>query len=416
MTWLRRERSNPDFLKFWVGETISFFGSEITSLALPLTAVLLLQASPAQMGVLSASRNLPFLAFGLLAGVWVDRMRRRSLLIASDLGRAFLLGSIPAAALIGALRIEHLYVVSFLVGAITVVATVAYQSYIPTLVGRERLVQSNSRLEVSSSIAGIAGPGLAGILVQAFTAPIAIFADGLSFVASALVLSGIRARETGAADMTAGHSARRLIGEGLRLVLGHPILRAIAGCGTIHNFFSRMMDALYVLYLVRTLHLEPGAIGAIMGVGGIGALGGALLAGPAARRFGIGRAVIWAQVLTGISRLCIPLAAGPRPVVIAVLMIGELLLGVARPIFNINQVSLRLRITPDHLHGRVNATMRFLMWSVTPVGALLGGALASVIGIRETLFIAALGVLVAYTAAAYSPLRAIHAPPTEMAV
>jgi len=403
----------PDFRRFWVGETVSFLGSEVTSLALPLTAVLVLHATPAQMGLLTTSRTVPFLVFGLMAGVWVDRLRRRPILIASDLGRAVLLGSIPVAAALGVLGMPQLYGVAFLVGGIGVVSMVAYQSFIPTLVPRGELVRANSRLEASSSVASIVGPGIAGLLVQWLTAPIAILVDGLSFVASAGFLAAIRIPEAPPAEDRRAESNRQLIAEGLRLVRDNPVLRSIVSCGTFHNFFSRMMDALYVLYLVQVLGLSAGRIGAVAAMGGVGALLGSLVAAPAARRLGIGPACVWAQVLTGVARLCVPLAQGPPLVTLGVLALGEFLLGAARPIFNVNQVSLRLTITPDHQHGRVNATMRFIMWSVTPFGAALGGVLASVIGLRTTLFVAAVGVLLAFLAAWLSPLRHLDRVPSH---
>jgi MFS family permease len=412
LTRLRRFTDNPDFLKFLIGQTISFFGSEITALALPLTAVLVLGATPPQMGVLVATRNLPFLLVGLMAGVWVDRMRRRPILIASDLGNALLLGSIPVAALLAALTMEQLYVVSFLTGMIMVISMVAYQSFIPTLVRRERLLESNSRLEVTSSVAGIAGPGLGGLLVQVLTAPVAILVDALSFLVSAIFLGVIKTPE----PPPIPHEQRgtwRLVSEGMRVVVGNPVLRGIVTCGTVHNFFSRMIDALYVLYATQALGVEPALLGVIFAIGGPGALLGALLAAPAAKRFGIGPTCIAAQVLTGVSRICIPLAGimMPAPAMVGVLMLGQFLLGVARPVFNVNQVSLRQGITPDRLQGRVNATMRFIMWAVTPFGALLGGVLGAAIGLRETLFIAATGVLLAFLAAYYSPLRVVREQP-----
>ncbi len=404
---------NPEFLKFWTGETVSFLGSEITTLALPLTAVLVLKATPAQMGVLAAMRNLPFLLVGLIAGVWVDRLRRRPLLIASDAACAVLLGSIPAAAFLGFLGMAHLYVVSFLIGLITVIAMVAYQAFIPSLVMRQQIVEANSKLEVSSSVAGIAGPGMAGLLVQIVTAPVAILVDSFSFLVSAAFLGIIRTPEPPPIPHDQRRSALRQMGEGLRRVLANPLLKAVVLCGGSHNFFSRMIDALYVLYVADALRIEPGVLGLILACGGPGALLGALVAAPLARRLGLGPTIVASQVLTGISRLLIPLAMGPKPAVVATLMAGEFLLGLARPVFNINQVSLRQRITPDRLQGRMNATMRFIMWAFTPAGALLGGLLGEAIGLRKTMLIAALGVLLAFLWALLSPLRALREEPAE---
>jgi predicted MFS family arabinose efflux permease len=261
-------------------------------------------------------------------------------------------------------------------------------------------------------VAGIAGPGLGGVLVQWLTAPVAILADALSFFLSALFLATIKTPE----PPPIPHEQRgtwRLVSEGMRVVLGNPILRGIVTCGVVHNFFSRMIDALYVLYLTQTLGIAPALLGATLALGGPGALLGALMAAPAAKRFGIGPTCIVAQVVTGASRLCIPLAglALPMPASVGILMLGQFLLGVARPVFNVNQVSLRQGITPNRLQGRVNATMRFIMWSVTPVGALLGGGLAVAIGIQQTLWLAGAGVLLAVLPAYLSPLRVVREHP-----
>ncbi len=402
---------NPDFMKFWVGETISLFGSEVTALALPLTAVLVLKATPAEMGLLAAVRNVPFLLVGLLAGVWVDRLRRRAILLASDLGSAALLGSIPIAAMLGVLRVEQLYLVAFLTGTIIVIDTVAYQAFIPSLVQRQHLVEGNSKLEVSSSVAGIAGPSLAGILTQIVTAPIAILVDALSFLVSALFLGFITMPEPPPIPHAQRRNTLGQIGEGLRTVLSNPLLRSLVWCGSTHNFFSRMIDAVYVLYVTRDLRIEPALLGLVLSLGGPGALLGSLASSRVARRFGVGRTLVGTQVLTGLSRLCIPLAGGSLPSIVALLMLGEFLLGVARPVFNITQLSLRQAITPDRLQGRVNASMRFVMWGVTPFGALLGGLLGQVIGLRLTMLIAATGVLLAFFWVYFSPLRVLREQP-----
>lgn len=404
---------NRDFMKFWGGETVSLFGSAVTSLALPLTAVLILRATPAQMGVLAAAGYLPFLVVGLLAGVWVDRLRRKPILMASDLASAALLGSIPVAALFGALTMEQLIIVAFLVGAIVVVDTVAYQSFIPTLVQRQHLVEANSKLEVSYSVAGITGPGIAGVLVQLVTAPIAIVMDSISFLVSALFLVFIRVEEPPPIPREQRRDTLGQIKEGLGAVLGNPLLRSLVWCGTTHNFFNRMIDALYVIYAVNSLHMQPALLGAIFAFSGSGALLGALASSWIAKRFGIGSTIVGMQILTGISRLLIPLAGGPLVVLAGTLMLSQFLLGVARPVFNITQLSLRQAITPDRLQGRVNATMRFVMWGVTPFGALIGGLLAESIGLQATMLMAGTGVLLAFMWVFFSPLREVRKQPVQ---
>jgi Na+/melibiose symporter-like transporter len=284
----------------------------------------------------------------------------------------------------------------------------------PTLVGRERLLEANARMEVSSSVAGIVGPGIGGALVQLVTAPVALVVDSLSYVASALFVASVRVVEPAPISDADRASVRADIAQGLRLVAATPILRALVGCGSIHNFFSRMIDALFILYMVDGLRLEPAAIGVVFAAGGPGALLGALVVQRLGGRFGVGPTIVVTQVLTGVARLLIPLAGGPAWLAIAILAASEFLLGFVRIAFNVSQVSLRLSITPDRMHGRVNATMRFVMWSVTPFGALAGGLLAgTTLGLRGTLLIAGAGVLVATLPLLAPSLRQVQAIPVE---
>jgi len=406
--------NNSEFVKFWLGETISVFGSAVTSLALPLTAVVVLKATPAQMGVLSAAGYLPFLLVGLMAGVWVDRFRRRPILLVADIAKAILLGSIPIAAIFGWLAMGQVIIVSFLTGTVGVIDTVAYQAFMPSLLRREDLVEGNSKLEVSNSVANIAGPSMAGFLVQLVTAPIAIAVDAASFIISAVFLLFIRTPEPPPISHVHRRDPLSQISEGLRAVVRHPFIRSVMWCGTMHNFFARMIDALYVLYLTAELHLTPALLGIIMAVGGPGALLGALATSKVTKRFGVGPTVVSMQVLTGISRLLIPLAAGSLPLIVTLLMLSEFLWGVARPIFNITQVSLRQAITPDRLQGRVNASIRFVMWGVTPFGAVLGGVLGETIGLHATMLLAASGVMIATVWVLFSPVRQLREQPTAV--
>jgi MFS family permease len=402
---------NPDFVKFWVGETVSVFGSAVTALALPLTAVVVLKATPAQMGLLAAAGYVPFLLVGLLAGVWVDRFRRRPILLSADIAKAILLASIPVAAFAGHLAMGQVLIVSFLSGTVSVIDAVAYQAFMPSLLRREDLVEGNSKLEVSNSVAGIAGPSIAGFLVQLVTAPIAIAVDAASFVVSAVFLIFIRTPEPPPIPQEHKRNTLGQIGEGLRAVARHPLIASVMWCGTMHNFFARMIDALFVLYLTNDLHLSPALLGIVLALGGPGALLGALATARVTKRFGVGPTVVSMQILTGISRLLIPLAVGSLPIILTLLMLSEFLLGVARPIFNITQVSLRQAVTPDRLQGRVNASIRFVMWGVTPFGALLGGVLGEFIGLRATMLIAAIGVSIATVWVFFSPVRALREQP-----
>jgi predicted MFS family arabinose efflux permease len=404
---------DPAFRSFFVGQSVSFFGTQVTALALPLTAVIVLDATAAEMGLLTAIGFVPFLLVGLLAGVWVDRMRRRPILIATDLISAAAVAIVPAAAILGSLRIELLYAVAFILGFVGVIAPVAYQSFVPTLAGRDRLVEANARLEASNSVAAIVGPGLGGLLVQLLTAPVALIIDAISYLVSAGFLASIRVAEPPPIPDEERASIRGQIGEGLRLVGAMSVLRALVSCGSIHNFFSRMIDALFVLYMVDGLGLGPAGVGIVFAAGGPGALLGAFLVGRLGRTLGVGPTIAVTQLLTGVARLLIPLAGGPVWLAVTVLVASEFLLGLVRIVFNVTQVSLRVAITPDRMHGRVNATMRFVMWSVTPFGALAGGLLAATaLGLRGTIALAGVGVLAATLPLLVPGLRTIRRMPS----
>jgi predicted MFS family arabinose efflux permease len=405
--------ADPAFLRFWLGESISLVGSEVSTLALPLTAVLILDATPEQMGALTAIHLVPFLLVGLPAGVWVDRFSRRRLLVGSDLVNAVTIGLVPIAAIARVLSMPVLYLVYFLIGLVDVVAAVAWQAFVPSIVGRERLIEANARLEASSSVASIVGPGLGGALVQLLTAPIALVVDAASFLISAVMVWSVRVTEPVRPPDVQRASARSEIVEGLRLVLRTPALRALMSGGAIHNFFSRMVDALFVLYAVDVLRLGPAEIGLAFAAGGPGSLLAAATVGWLGRPLGVGTTIWTMQVLTGISRLLVPVAAIAAPgAALAILALSNFLLGFARTAFNVTQVSLRVAITPDHLHGRMNATIRFLMWSVTPVGALVGGILAAtVLGLTGTMVLAGVGVLAAVVPFLAPSLRTVREIP-----
>jgi MFS family permease len=404
--WRHRE-----FRRLWAGQTISLVGSQVTLLALPLTAVLSLKASPVQMGVLGAVQFAPFLLVGLFAGVWVDRLRRRPILMAADFGRAVLLSSIPAAALLHRLGMPQLYIVGFLVGVLTVFFDVAYQSFLPALVNREALVEGNSKLETSESLARIGGPGIAGALVQAITAPISILVDAASFLVSVFFLRLIRTPEPPALTASERRTVWSEIGEGVRVVVGNPLLRGVAGCTATSNFFGNIGQAVYVLYVVRRLGIAPGVLGLIYAVGSVGGLAGAIVVSRVAERLGVGRA-IWSAILLGsVAGLLVPLAARPLAFALPLLIVAQSLTGFGSTIYNINQVSLRQTITPDRLLGRMNASMRFIVWGTIPLGSLIGGFLGQGIGLRPTLLIGALGSLLSVLWVLFSPVRSLRSQP-----
>lgn len=402
---------HADFMKLWTAETISQLGTQVTLLALPLTAILILHASPFEVGLLGSLEFLPFILVGLPAGVWVDRLRRRPILIAGDLGRALTLGSIPVAYELHHLTIWQLYIVAFLTGVLTVFFDVSYQAYLPSLVERDELVDGNAKLEISRSGAQLAGPGLGGLLVQVLKAPVAIFADALSYLWSAFCIFLIRKKEPPVERPAGGHpSMRRDIGEGLRYVWRHPLLRPIAFCTGTSNLFGSIFIAVLVLFAVRELHMRPGLIGLALAIGNVGFLLGAFSAQPIAKRVGIGPAIIGSIGLTSPVWLLVPLATPSTS--FAILVLSGFITGFGgMAVYNINQVSLRQAITPQRMQGRMNATMRFMVWGTLPIGAFVGGILGNTIGLRPTLWVAAIGGLFAFVPPLLSPVRSLQEIP-----
>jgi MFS family permease len=404
----------PQFVRLWSAHTISRFGSEVSLLAIPLTAALVLNASATQMGLLAAVEFAPFLLLSLFAGVWVDRLPRKKILVVADLGRALLLGSIPLAALTNTLGIEQLYLVGFATGTLTVFFDVADQAYLPALVSREHLVEGNSKLEVSRSVAQIVGPGVGGTLVQVFTAPLAVALDALSFIVSALFLFGIKDTEPAHIDSTEQRPVLEEIKEGLHVVLSNPLLRSIAGCTGSSNLFSNAMFAVFLLYATRELHIEPATLGLIFAAQGPGALLGALFADRLARTFGLGPTIVGSISIGALFSLLVPLASGPQPLIVATLMVSLFVGGFSSPVYNINQVSLRQAITPNRLQGRMNASMRFIVWGTIPIGALLGGTLGDAIGLWPTLLLMAIGQCMGPLFVFLSPVRQLKAQPAPV--
>jgi MFS family permease len=406
----RRLWRHPGFVKLWAASAISDVGSQVSALALPLIAALTLGATPWQMGLLSAAGSAPALLVGLFAGVWVDRLRRRPLLIATDLGRAAVLLTIPLASALGALRIEILYAVALSAGVLTVLFDVAHLSFVPSLVERERLVEGNSKLEATASAAQVAGPSLGGVLVGLLGAAFAVLIDALSFIASALFISRIRATEPPPAGAGGGGVAAE-IGEGLRVVLTHRILRVLAGCSATTNLFGRMFLAVYVLYMTRDLGLGSVGVGFVFATGGLGSLAGALVAGPVTRRFGPGPTMIGAQLFFGLTGMAVPLAVLVPRVALPMIVASEFGQWMAVIVYYVNAVSVRQALTPDRLQGRVNATMRFIAGGALPIGAVLGGALGGVIGLPWTLVVAEFGMLLAFLWLLLSAVRTLRLLP-----
>lgn len=400
-------RHHTGFRKLWLGKTISSLGSQITFVALPLTAVLMLKASAKQMGLLTAAGTLPYLLFGLPAGAWVDRLPRRAILITADAGRAALLVTIPVAALLQHLRIGHLYLVAFLSGLLTLAYDVAEEAFLPALVHREQLVEGNSRMAAIDSVATIAGPSLGGGLVQALTAPIAIIVDVVSFVVSVTLLSSIRAVEPASAPAERRVGLRTEIGEGLRFVLQHPLLRAVVGTSSTMQLFGGMFNALLALFLTQELALPPAALGLMYAIGSASGLMAAVSAGKLTRGAGVGRVIVAAALAIGAGWLVVASAHGTPAAAFATIGAGILVAGAGNTLYNINTASLSQAIAPDRLLGRVNATKLFIGWGALPVGSLVGGFLGEAIGLRATVLVAGAGLASGFLWVALSPVRTL---------
>jgi MFS family permease len=404
---------HPDFLKLWSAETVSQFGTQVSLLALPLAAVLVLDATAFQVAALGTVEFLPFILFTLPAGVWVDRLPRRPILIAGDFGRALLLASIPVAYLADVLTLAQLYVVGFLVGVCTVFFDVAYQSYLPALVERDSIIEGNSKLEISRSSAQIAGPGFGGLLVQVFTAPYAVLVDAASFLGSGMFILRIRKQEprpeTTGDTGTEKSSLWTELKEGLRFVLGNPNLRAQAGCTATSNFFSNVAFAIIIVFLVRELGLSPGVIGLTISLGSVGSLVAAVTATRISARFGIGPTTIVMAMLFGPATLLIAFAPAGNEA-IPFLVLAQLMFGFSVVVYNIVQVSYRQAICPPRLQGRMNSVMRFIVWGTIPLGSLTGGILGTWLGLRETMVIGSSGGL-AFLWILLSPQRHLHEMP-----
>jgi MFS family permease len=401
---------NRDFLWLWSSQTVSQFGSQVSILALPLVAIVILRESAFAVAMLGMVEFLPFLLFSLPAGVWVDRLRRKPILVLADILRAAALVSVPVAYWLDVLTIWQLYVVGFVVGVGTVFFDVAYQSYLPTLVKRDELSDGNSKLEISRSAANIAGPGVAGVLIGILTAPVAVLADAISFIVSGLLITRIRSVES----KPVVEDRRSLVSElweGLRYVLGNEYVRGMAASVSIFNFFGNVGGSILLVYLVRDLGMSATTIGLVFGLGNVGFLVGAILARRVEARLGVGRTIVGSSMLAVPGLLLVPLA--PQDFAVPVLIASGVIVGFAIVLYNVTAISLMQAITPDRLLGRMNASRRFFVWGVIPLGAITGGVLATTIGLRPTLFVGAIGASLAVVPLLLSPIRSLVRVPDE---
>jgi MFS family permease len=390
---------NREFLKLWIGQAVSASGSSITTVAMPLVAVVALQASPVEMGVLSALTVLPHLIFGLPAGVWVDRVSRRRLMVVADLGRAILLGAIPVLAAFDMLRMSHLYVVAAGAGLLTLLSDTASMTLLPALVPRKDLMQANSASLLNQTVASTTGPSVAGALVQVASAPIAIALDALSFVASAVASYLIKEPPRPA---PAPYRSRFQFSLGLRELFGHPVLSPLVVSATIAAIAGAMQGPLVVLYLVRELHWSPALVGVAITVVGVSSVLGTLVAPAYSRKLGVGRAYLTGQLLASLAGLA--LAAAWLPLV----FVGQLLTGLGMPLYAVPQRTLRQSLVPEALLGQTTATWRTLVIGGQTFGALAGGLIATHLGLRPTLALTTLAMLAGPTYATFSPLRSLR--------
>jgi MFS family permease len=407
-----------DFMKLWTGQTISQFGDEITLLGVPLLATLILGADALQMGILGVVRFLPWILFTLPAGVWVDRMRRRPILIGADIARAALLASIPLAFVGGFLTLVQVYVVAFLAGTLEVFFDVAYQSYLPSIVERDELVEGNSKLELSRAGSQVAGPTVAGFLIQAIGAPFAIAFDAVSYLGAALFVGLIRREEAGPEPHDPATGDRPSMWQEARAGIGYVVtnryLRSIAACTGTANLFSNASGAVIILYLVREdigLGLTAGIIGLVFALGNLGVILGALTGARLAKAIGIGPTIIVSAAVAGLATFAVPLA--PRDDPFWVLVAGGLVVGYGVVVYNVNQVGLRQAITPDRMLGRMNATMRLIVWGTIPIGALIGGVLGTLFGLELVLWLSAIGASLSFLPVLFSPVRTLREIPAQ---
>lgn len=393
---------NRAFLRLWLAHITSDAGTAMTRVALPLTAVLLMNATPLQMGLLGVAGSLPNLLFGFVAGVWADRIRRRPILIWADIGRALLLGSVPVAASLGRLSFLHLWIVTFAVGALTVFFQIAAISMLPALVEKSRLVEANSKLSINEGLFSIAGPAVAGGLVQLLSAPKVILVDVVSYLLSALVLGGID--DAALKSQPAAQSIRREIAEGIYELVRTPMLKTLTITSSLGMLASSLSGAVQMLFFVNILSFSPAMIGVVLACGGTGSLLGALLSGRTAQLLQVGPTLILGKLLWIVGSLLV-VVADLSGWSIALVAVGLALSGLGSMLYFVNQISLRQVITSVRLLGRVTAARRFVLFGVATGAAFIGGRLGETIGLRPTLFVGVLALVVELVLIVFSPIR-----------
>ncbi|WP_153395434.1 MFS transporter [Ornithinicoccus halotolerans] len=400
-----------DFRQVWMGDTVSVFGMELVGLAIPVMAVQLLDADEFEMGLLVSLQMLAFLLIGLPSGAWVDRWRKKRVLVLGDLSRGLVLLSLPAAWVLGVLTLEQLFVVAFVTGGITVFFDVANQSYLPEIVDADQIGEGNAKLQASQQTAAVVGPALGAALLRLIGAPLTIAVTSVCMALSSLFVSRVRHVEE-RPDPADRRPLRTEIAEGLAFVVRHPLLVRITACTGLSNFVSSAVQALFVLYILRDLGLNEATLGLVFSAGGVGGILGALTADRTARLVGEGRVIPLSAVLMVVASTGVPLASVLPSV--PTLLVGWFLVSWAVVVYNITQVSFRQRLCPRPLLGRMNASIRFLVWGPMPVGAFIGGVLGEQLGVLPTMWLSVGGALVAALPVVLSPLVGMRELPRRL--
>jgi predicted MFS family arabinose efflux permease len=399
--------SNADFRHLWMAESISQIGSQIAPVAIPLLAALTLGATPFQMGLLAAASGIPVLLIGVLAGAWVDRLRRKPLMLATDIGRALTLLAIPVAAWLDVLSIPLLVAISLLVGAQTVLFNAAYVSILPALVKRHELADANGKLYASMSVAQVVGPALAGTLVGLVTAPIVMIINAITYLGSGAFIRRIEHDERDAQHDAPREHLLREVMEGFRALFGSPVLRAISLSSATINLAGWVFLAVYVLYMTEDLHLSATGVGLVFAAGGVGSLIGSMLSARLGQRFGVGRTLMWSAILFGVFGLAVPVAILVPTIALPMVILAECLQWLTLIVFNVLALSLRQTRTPNHLLGRVSASNQVLAQGMMPIGSLLGGVIGSAWSVQAALLLGVGGMFLAAGWVIWSPVPGI---------
>ena len=407
---------NRNFLDLWYAESISQVGAQLSVVAVPLLAVGSLHASAFEMGLLGATGTLPYLLFGLVAGAWVDRLPKRTVMMITDIARGALILGIPIAAALNALSITLLLVISFLVGLLSVFFNASYGALVPRLVRRDQLTHANGLLAGTSSVAQVIGPALGGSLVGLVSASATMLVNAVGFLGSGWFIGRIdRDIDAPAADATSRTAEPphlwREIREGLHALVASPILRSITASQAMINLAGFVFLGVYVLYMKDDLHLSDRGVGLVFAAGGVGAVIGSAIAAPLASRFGSGRTIVWSSVAFGVGGMTVPLAILAPDHALPLVVFAEFAQWLALLVFNTNRLALRQALTPDRLQGRVAATIQVLTMGMQPVGSLLGGIIGSVWSVQAALMVGVAGMFLAFVFVWFSPTRDIHALP-----